>query len=175
MSNQPQNPALGRIRTELLVGLIFAILALIGFLIINTVAILPYVYAVAPGAPRTLITAGMLLMGMLIKLFTNEHYIIFIIFLSIYTIVTVRIYEMYKAANAGDVATLKSMNPIAWGIIALIFSGLIPGIIPGIMLLIVATLKSMNPIAWGIIALIFSGLIPGIMLLIAHGTIQQLQ
>ena len=173
MSNQPQNPALGRIRTELLVGLIFAILALIGFLIINTVAILPYVYAFAPGAPRTLITAGTLLMGMLIKLFTNEYYIIFLIFSSIYTIVTVRIYEMYKAANAGDVATLKSMNSIAWGIIALISSGLIP--IPGIMLLIVATLKSMNSIAWGIIALISSGLIPGIMLLIAHGTIKQLQ
>ncbi|MFP3210872.1 MAG: hypothetical protein RXR16_05165 [Thermocladium sp.] len=132
MSNQPQNPALGSIRTELLVGLIFAILALIGFLIatIYMLAIVPFFYVVAPGAPGTLI------MGMLIT-----YGIIFLIFFIISIVVTVRIYKMYKAANAGDVATLKSMNSIAWGIIALIFSGLIPGI----------------------------------MLLIAHGTIQQLQ
>jgi uncharacterized BrkB/YihY/UPF0761 family membrane protein len=118
MSNQPQNPALGSIRTELLVGLIFAILALIGFLIatIYMLAIVP-VYAVAPGAPGTLI------MGMLIT-----YGIILLIFFIISIVVTVRIYKMYKAANAGDVATLKSMNSIAWGIIALIFSGLIPGI-----------------------------------------------
>jgi len=132
MSNQPQNPALGSIRTELLVGLIFAILALIGFLIatIYMLAIVPFFYVVAPGAPVTVI------MGMFIT-----YGIIFLIFFIISIVVTVRIYKMYKAANAGDVATLKSMNSIAWGIIALIFSGLIPGI----------------------------------MLLIAHGTIQQLQ
>lgn len=132
MSNQPQNPALGSIRTELLVGLIFAILALIGFLIatIYMLAIVPFFYLVAPGAPVTVI------MGMFIT-----YGIIFLIFFIISIVVTVRIYKMYKAANAGDVATLKSMNSIAWGIIALIFSGLIPGI----------------------------------MLLIAHGTIQQLQ
>ena len=132
MSNQPQNPALGSIRTELLVGLIFAILALIGFLIatIYMLAIVPAFYSVAPGAPGTAI------MGIFIT-----YGIILLIFFIISIVVTVRIYKMYKAANAGDVATLKSMNSIAWGIIALIFSGLIPGI----------------------------------MLLIAHGTIQQLQ
>jgi len=130
MSNQPQNPALGSIRTELLVGLIFAILALIGFLIATIMAIVPFFYVVASGAPGTLIIGVFIIYG-----------IIFLIFFIISIVVTVRIYKMYKAANAGDVATLKSMNSIAWGIIALIFSGLIPGI----------------------------------MLLIAHGTIQQLQ
>ncbi len=125
MSNQPQNPALGSIKTELLVGLIFAILALIGFLIASIMFLAAFTYFATAAVVGIFITEG----------------IIFLIFFIVSIIVTMRIYRMYKAADAGDVATLKSMNSIAWGIIALIFSGLIPGI----------------------------------MLLIAHGSIQQLQ
>jgi len=125
MSNQPQNPALGSIKTELLVGLIFAILALIGFLIASIMFLAAFTYLATSAVVGIFITEG----------------IIFLIFFIVSIIVTMRIYRMYKAADAGDVATLKSMNSIAWGIIALIFSGLIPGI----------------------------------MLLIAHGSIQQLQ
>ncbi|MGC8597593.1 MAG: hypothetical protein ACP5NY_06740 [Thermocladium sp.] len=125
MSNQPQNPALGSIKTELLVGLIFAILALIGFLIASIMFLAAFTYLATAAVVGIFITYG----------------IIFLIFFIVSIIVTMRIYRMYKAADAGDVATLKSMNSIAWGIIALIFSGLIPGI----------------------------------MLLIAHGSIQQLQ
>lgn len=119
MSNQPQNPALGSIKTELLVGLIFAILAIIGFLVaaILYLSMLLYFFAFAT-VPGMTAAAG---------IFITEG-IIFLIFFIVSIIVTIRIYKMYRAANAGDVATLKSMNSIAWGIIALIFSGLIPGI-----------------------------------------------
>ncbi|MGC8597232.1 MAG: hypothetical protein ACP5NY_04860 [Thermocladium sp.] len=116
--SQPQNPALGSIRTELLVGLIFAILALLVFIIAAIVyfaevaiisSMAPYGAAVAAGY---LIGAG----------------IIFLIMFAVSIIVTIRIYRMYKAANSGDIASLKSMNSLGWAIIALIFSGLIPGI-----------------------------------------------
>jgi hypothetical protein len=35
---------------------------------------------------------------------------------------------MYKAVNAGDIATLKATSNMLWAIIALIFAGVIPGI-----------------------------------------------
>jgi hypothetical protein len=41
---------------------------------------------------------------------------------------------MRIAANKGDIKTLKELNSIGWAIVALIFSG----IIPGIMLLVAA-------------------------------------
>ena len=39
-----------------------------------------------------------------------------------------RIYKMYKAADSGDVAALKSLNSVGWAVVALLFAGLIPGI-----------------------------------------------
>jgi hypothetical protein len=35
---------------------------------------------------------------------------------------------MYNAVNAGDIATLKANSDMVWAIIALIFAGVIPGI-----------------------------------------------
>ena len=35
---------------------------------------------------------------------------------------------MYKAVNAGDIATLKATSNMMWAILALIFNGVIPGI-----------------------------------------------
>jgi heme/copper-type cytochrome/quinol oxidase subunit 2 len=43
-----------------------------------------------------------------------------------------RIRKMYTAVNTGDIATLKSLNNMMWAILALIFAG----VLPGIMLLI---------------------------------------
>ncbi len=43
-----------------------------------------------------------------------------------------RIRKMYTAVNTGDVATLKALNNQMWAILALIFAG----VLPGIMLLI---------------------------------------
>ncbi|GGP19797.1 hypothetical protein GCM10007981_04930 [Thermocladium modestius] len=117
--SQPQNPVLGSIRTELLVGLIFAILAMLGFIIVAIIyfADVALVSSMAPyGAPAAAV-------GVLVG-----FGIVFLIMFAISIIVTIRIYRMYKAANSGDVAALKAMNSLGWAIVALIFSGLIPGI-----------------------------------------------
>jgi putative membrane protein len=54
--------------------------------------------------------------------------IIYLVLFAFSIIVFLRIYKMYKAANAGDIATLKATSNILWAIIALIFAGVIPGI-----------------------------------------------
>ncbi len=54
--------------------------------------------------------------------------IVYLVLFAFSIIVFLRIYKMYKAANAGDIATLKATSNILWAIIALIFAGVIPGI-----------------------------------------------
>ena len=58
--------------------------------------------------------------------------IVFLILFAISLMCFLRIWKMYKAVNAGDVATLKATSNMLWAILALIFNG----VIPGIMLLI---------------------------------------
>lgn len=101
-----QRPELGSIKTYMLVALIFAILALI-------------VYIVA---------TGLYIVGAIFFPPAAALSVIFIILLVIDVIVFRRIYSMYKAARDGDIATLKSLNSVGWAIVALLFSGLIPGI-----------------------------------------------
>jgi len=54
--------------------------------------------------------------------------IVYLVLFAFSIIVFLRIYKMYKAANAGDIATLKETSNMLWAIIALIFAGVIPGI-----------------------------------------------
>lgn len=54
--------------------------------------------------------------------------IVLLVFFAFGLIVFLRIWKMYKAVNAGDIATLKATSNILWAIIALIFAGVIPGI-----------------------------------------------
>jgi hypothetical protein len=54
--------------------------------------------------------------------------IVLLVFFAFGLIVFLRIWKMYKAVNAGDIATLKATSNIMWAIIALIFAGVIPGI-----------------------------------------------
>ena len=54
--------------------------------------------------------------------------IVYFVLFAVSLIVFLRIWKMYKAANAGDIATLKATSNILWAIIALIFAGVIPGI-----------------------------------------------
>ena len=54
--------------------------------------------------------------------------IIYMVLFAFSIIVFLRVYKMYKAANAGDIATLKETSNMMWAIIALIFAGVIPGI-----------------------------------------------
>ncbi len=124
--NQPQNPALSSIRTELLVGLIFAVLAILGFII---AAIIFFAEVAVIGSMMTYGTpygtpyGASAVAGVFIA-----YGIVFLIMFAISIIVTMRIYRMYKAAGSGDVAALKALNSLGWAIVALIFSGLIPGI-----------------------------------------------
>ncbi|WP_054856566.1 hypothetical protein [Vulcanisaeta sp. JCM 16159] len=110
-----QRPELGSIRTELLVAFIFAIIAAIIYLVEMGII---FAGAAAMGAYGFGVGVGMFVgIG-----------IVWLILLIIDIVVLLRIYRMYKAAGSGDVATLKSLNSIGWAIIALLFSGLIPGI-----------------------------------------------
>ena len=54
--------------------------------------------------------------------------IVYLVLFAFSIMVFLRIYKMYKAANAGDIATLKATSNMLWAIIALIFAGVIPGI-----------------------------------------------
>ena len=54
--------------------------------------------------------------------------LVYLVLFVVSIIVFLRVYKMYKAANAGDIATLKATSNMMWAIIALIFAGVIPGI-----------------------------------------------
>lgn len=58
--------------------------------------------------------------------------IVYLVFMVLAILVFLRVWKMYKAVNAGDIATLKANSNIIWAIIALIFGF----VITGIMLLI---------------------------------------
>jgi hypothetical protein len=52
-----------------------------------------------------------------------------VVFLIIDVVVISRTWKMYSAVQNGDIATLKSLNSLGWAIVALIFSGIIPGVL----------------------------------------------
>jgi putative membrane protein len=54
--------------------------------------------------------------------------IVLLVLFAIGLIVFLRVWKMYKAVNANDIATLKATSNMMWAIIALIFAGVIPGI-----------------------------------------------
>jgi len=113
--------ALGSIRTMVLVALIFAIIAAILWIVVLGLvgfagAVMSEHGIVSPVASAELGVIGFLS----------------VIFLIIDAVVISRTWKMYSAVKNGDIATLKSLNSLGWAIVALIFSG----IIPGIMLLI---------------------------------------
>ena len=54
--------------------------------------------------------------------------IVYLVLFGVSVIVFLRIWKMYKAVNAGDIATLKATSNMMWAILALIFAGVIPGI-----------------------------------------------
>jgi putative membrane protein len=119
MSNQNPPPPpttapdkLSSIRTYILIAFIFAILFMIiwiaGFLLtllgLAAVALTGFgIFAIGPA-------------------------IFYIIWFAFSVIVFLRIWKMYKAVNANDIATLKATNNIVWSVLALIFAGVVPGI-----------------------------------------------
>jgi hypothetical protein len=116
MANQTppttSNQNLATVRTYILIAFIFAILFMIVWvgLAISTIAAFAFAAAVGLG------------------IFVLLPAFIYLVLFAVSVIVFMRIWKMYNAANAGDIATLKATNNILWSIIALIFAGVIPGI-----------------------------------------------
>jgi len=110
--------ALGSIRTMVLVALIFAIIAAILWIVVLgfvgfASAVISKQGIVSPVASAELGVIGFLS----------------VIFLIIDVLVISRTWKMYSAVKNGDIATLKSLNSLGWAIVALIFSGVIPGVL----------------------------------------------
>lgn len=106
------NEKLNTIRTYMLIAFIFSLL----FMIVWIGAAL---WTIATFA--TLAVFGL-------AIFVLLPAIVYLVLFAFSVIVFLRIYKMYKAANAGDIATLKATSNMLWAIIALIFAGVIPGI-----------------------------------------------
>jgi len=110
--------ALGSISTMVLVALIFAFITVI--LQIALVSGDSYAYAAAfeqgVAGPLTSVMVGVSGFSLLVFLIIN-------------VLVIRRTSNMYLAAKNGDIAALKSLNSLGWAIVALIFSGIISGIL----------------------------------------------
>jgi len=117
---------LASIKTYMMIAFIFNILAMIGFLLGGLWEV--YVGATWAGYYGYFgeyisgVGTGIIIEGIVLIIFGAFSLFIFM----------TRIRKMYNAVNSGDVATLKSLNNMMWAILALIFAG----VLPGIMLLI---------------------------------------
>jgi len=110
--------ALGSISTMVLVALIFAIIAAI--LQIVVLGLVGFASAVMSeqGIVSPVASAELGVIGFLS-----------VVFLIIDVLVIRRTSKMHSAAKNGDIAALKSLNSLGWAIVALIFSGVIPGVL----------------------------------------------
>jgi len=115
---------LASLKTYMLIAFIFNIIAMIGFALGGLLEIVSW--ATWSGSYWGIYTAGwatgLLIWGVVLLVFAVFSMFIFF----------TRIRKMYTAVNTGDVATLKALNNQMWAILALIFAG----VLPGIMLLI---------------------------------------
>ncbi len=118
-----KNPELGSVKTEILVAWIFALLVVIGWIIGLIAGIYYLVILGILGGPYV---------GPIFATMGVIYIVIFLIMMIPSILVMNRTNRMRKAANKGDIQKLKELNSIGWAIVALIFTG----IIPGIMLLI---------------------------------------
>ena len=116
-SNPPPPPPqsntnLATIKTYMLIAFIFSILFVIVWI----------------GAALSTLATFALFSVVGLGFFMLLPAIIYLVLFAFSIIVFLRVYKMYKAANAGDIATLKETSNMMWAIIALIFAGVIPGI-----------------------------------------------
>jgi putative membrane protein len=114
---------LASIKTYMLIAFIFNIIILVVWALEGIWQILTYatfasyyIYDIYYGASAAWLITG----------------IVFLVLLVFAVIVFMRVRRMYNAVNSGDINTLKQLNNMMWAILALIFAG----VIPGIMLLI---------------------------------------
>lgn len=120
----PNTSKLGSIKTELLVAFIFSLLVLILYIIL-LVSMVATVLAAAPRAPtsgyQATSTAGLISIVLIA--------VIFVVLIIPSILVVRRINRMRRAANRGDVASLKKLNSVGWAILALLFNGVIAGVL----------------------------------------------
>ena len=118
---QQSNTNLATIKTYILIAWIFSILLMIVWMLGAVSSIISYLAICS--FSRSPFGSWLLAGG----IFIYRHY--FTGFRGIcISMVFLRIWKMYKAVNAGDIATLKATSNMMWAIIALIFAGVIPGI-----------------------------------------------
>lgn len=139
------NEQLESIKTYLLVAFIFAILALVPWVLALIFwSVVPLVGAIVASLAATPTPFG----GM-VNIYSSGV-IIWAVFWLIFwgtwavfgLLCTLRINKMRRAADRGDLPRLKALNSVGWGVAAIFFSG----IVPGIMLLIAAgPIKSLRP------------------------------
>jgi putative membrane protein len=108
---------LSSIKTYMLIAFIFSIIATLAFLI----------YAFVEIAAFATFSAVFYAVGFFAGIFLVYAVVLFV-FTAFSVLCFLRIWKMYKAVNAGDIATLKATSNIMWAVLALIFNGVIPGI-----------------------------------------------
>jgi putative membrane protein len=113
---------LASIKTYMMIAFIFNILAIIGFALGG----LSYIWTYATWSDVFGFYGAGFATGFLVTAIILLVWAVFAI------LVFMRVKKMYDAVNRGDVATLKQYNNMMWAILALIFAG----VLPGIMLLI---------------------------------------
>src|SRR5665647_129840 len=125
MSNYPPPPPpqstdrLASIRTYILIAWIFSIIAMIA----SALGAVSYIITFA--------TFSALTFGYGVGFFSGiflVYAVVFLVFAVMSFMVFMRVWKMYKAVNAGDIATLKATSNMMWAIIALICAGVIPGV-----------------------------------------------
>lgn len=124
MSNPPPPPPpmstpdrLSSIKTYMLIAFIFSIIATIAFVIYALIEIATFATFSAIFYAVGFFSGIFLIYGIILLVFAAFSFLCFL-----------RIWKMYKAVNAGDIATLKATSNMMWAILALIFNGVIPGI-----------------------------------------------
>lgn len=111
---------LGSIKTEILVAFIFSVLVVVGWVIGLLVGI--YYLIILGVLGGTYLGPAFVGLGI-------TYTIIFLILMIPSLLVLSRTNKMRKAANNGDIATLKRLNSIGWAVVALIFTGIVTGIL----------------------------------------------
>jgi len=113
---------LPNIKTLVLVGWIFSLLTLIGLCLYLIIGI---VIGTVMGGLTKYIPPG-------VGAFTFGILIFELIIMAVFAIPTILVFRRYNkmkhASDSGDIATLKALNSTGWAVVALIFCGIIPGI-----------------------------------------------
>jgi uncharacterized membrane protein len=107
---------LSSIRTYVLVGWIFSILAVVGFSLL-------FLYFVG----ILVLFRGFYMAGFAL-VFGLIYGVIGLVFLIPAILVMLRARRLYNAANRSDIPALKATNSVGWAIVGLIFTGVIPGV-----------------------------------------------